>query len=131
MIAIEAVETLAAGRDRADDHPLANHVAVLETRPKLVDHTDGLVAQNEARFHRILSTHDVHIGAANGGRGDPNHGFARARMRTRDLLNRYPVFPLEHDGFHRFHWHPPKRPFDVPCRSLTGRGYMHAVPRQP
>ena len=47
--AVQAVEALPAGRDRADDHALADGVVLLEAGAELLDDADRLVSEDRAR----------------------------------------------------------------------------------
>ena len=81
--AVQAVEALTARRDGADNHPLPDSVFVIQSFAQRVDHADGLVPEHQSGAHLVLAFHDVHIGAADGGRGYPDNGLAGARHRLR------------------------------------------------
>ena len=76
--AVQAVEALAARRNRADDDPLADLVLSFEPGAELLDDADRLVAEDESRPDRILAADDVDVRSADGRRGDANHRLARS-----------------------------------------------------
>ncbi len=78
-------------------------VQILEPRAELFDNADRFMAKNQTRFDRILTAHDVHIGAADGRRRHANHGFARLRPRLGHFHDGNAVLALEHYGLHRLH----------------------------
>ena len=100
---VEAVETLPARRDGADDDALSDEVVVLQPVTERVDHPDRLVAEDETRLHRVFALDDVHVGAANGRGGDANHRLAGSRDRFLPFLDLDNAGPAEHGGFHQFH----------------------------
>ncbi len=63
LVLREAGAALAAGGDGADEHPVADLVA-RHAGSQLFDHADRLVADDQARAHRILAAQDVQVGAA-------------------------------------------------------------------
>ena len=75
--AVQAIEALAARRDRADDDALADGVVGLEPGAELLDDADRLVAEDQPGPHRILAADDVHVGAADRRRRDPDDRLAR------------------------------------------------------
>ena len=101
--AVQAVEALAARRDRADDDALADRVELVEPWAELVDDADRLVTQDQARLDRILAADDVHVRAADRRGRDADDRLAGARRRLRDLFDRNPILALEHHRFHRVH----------------------------
>ena len=78
----EAGAALAARRDRADQHPVADLVAG-DARAQLVDHADRLVADDQAGPHRVLAAEDVQVGAADRRQRDADHRLARRRGEGR------------------------------------------------
>src|SRR5204863_1919035 len=64
MRAVETVEALSAGRDGADDDALADRIERVESGAQFLDHTYRFMAEDQSRFHGVLATNDVHIGAA-------------------------------------------------------------------
>src|SRR3954468_5411488 len=103
MGAVEAIEALAARRDRPDDDALADRVFVAEPAAEFLDDADRLVAEHEARLDRVLAANDVHVGPADRRGRDANHGLSPSRRRLRHLLDGDAVLLPEYDGFHGCH----------------------------
>ena len=100
---VQAIEALAARRDRSDDHPLADRELILEPRTERVDHAHRFVSGDEARANRILALYDVNIGAADGGRSDAEHRFTRTGIGLRHFLDSQVSDTAENYRFHRIH----------------------------
>jgi hypothetical protein len=98
---IEAVETLPAGRDRADDDPLTNRILVLQALAELRDHAHGLVPEDQTASHRVLTLDNVNVCAANRRGGNTDDRLSGSGSRPRHLLETQVVHALEHDGLHR------------------------------
>ena len=71
--------TLPAGRDRADENPIANLVSGYAFA-EFFDDAYRLVTDNETWLHCILAAQNMNVGATNGGESDLNDRFARARV---------------------------------------------------
>src|SRR5687767_4362213 len=101
--AVQAVEALATGCDRADDDALSDPVMRVETLAQLLNRADGFVAEHEPGFYGIFAAHNVHVGAANRGGGDLDDRLARPRHRLCHLF--YTDLPLaaKLHGPHRRH----------------------------
>ena len=99
--AVEAVETLPARRDGADDDPLTDAILAVEPGPERINHADGLVAEDEPRPHRILAADDMHVRATDRRRRNPDDRLSGARNGLAHLFDADAVFALEYDGFHR------------------------------
>ena len=102
LVAVEAGEALAAGRDGADDDALPTLVAG-HARPQLLDHADRLVADDAAALDRVLALEDVDIGAADRRGGDPDQRVARPDLRHRLLVEDDTARLDEHGRLHRAH----------------------------
>ena len=76
-VAGQAGSALAARRDRADEHALADLVAG-HAGAELVDDAHRLVADDQARPDRVFALEDVDVGAADRRRRDADDGFAGA-----------------------------------------------------
>ena len=100
---VQAVEALPARRDGADDHSLPDTELVIQSFAELVDDADGLVSEDQPLAHRVLPLDDVHVGAADGRRGNPDDGFTGLGSRFRDLFNAQVVDAAEHNSLHHFH----------------------------
>src|SRR4051812_22091751 len=103
MGAVEAIEALAARRDRADDDALPDRILVVEAAPERLDDADRFVAKHEARQHGILTADDMYIPPADRRRRAPNHRLTPPRRWLRQFLERDPVLLLEYDGSHGVH----------------------------
>jgi hypothetical protein len=100
--AVEAGVALAAGRDRADDHALADPVAA-HGGAELLDHPDRLVTHDSAALDRVLALKDMDVGTADGGRGDADQGVAWPDLRYRLLVEHDPARLDEHGRLHGAH----------------------------
>ncbi len=85
-VAGQAGAALAARRDCADEHTLADLVAG-DAGAELVDDADRLVADDQSRSDRVLALEDVDVGAADRRRGDADDGLAGAGMWLGDGLD--------------------------------------------
>jgi hypothetical protein len=117
------VLALAARRDRADEHALADLVAC-DAGAEFADDADGLVTDDEPTAHRVLAAKDVQVCAADGRQGHADDGLARARPRPSNLLDTDIVFAVKHGRTHRFHLSPPleyrySQPSRMPVRRST------------
>src|SRR5205085_914946 len=92
---VQAIETLAARRDRADDHALTELVEALEADAELLDRADRLMAEHQARSHRVLAADDVDVGAADGRRRDLDDRLSGPRVRPRHVLERHAILADE------------------------------------
>jgi hypothetical protein len=61
------------------------------------------VTDDEAAFDRILSAHDVQVGAADGRQRDANDSFADSHPWTFDFLDANVVDAVENSGAHLCH----------------------------
>ena len=71
----EAGPALSAGRDRADEHAIADLVAG-HTFTQFLDHADRLVSDHESRLYRIFAAQNMEVGPANRRERDANDRFA-------------------------------------------------------
>src|SRR5262249_18364156 len=81
MRTIQAIDTLAAGGYRPDNPPVANAIFIFQPGAERFDDADRLVAQDQPGLHRVLATHDVHIGAADRGCRDSDDSLSRSGHR--------------------------------------------------
>ena len=91
---------LAAGGDRADEHALADLVAD-DAGAELVDHSDRLVPDDQARSDRVLALQDVDVRAADRRQRHADDGLAGTRMRPWDDVDTDVARPVEDRGSHR------------------------------
>src|SRR5690606_15023980 len=85
MKAGERRVALPARRDGAGDDALALAIAA-HGRPELLDDADGLVTDDETALDRVLALEDVHVGAANRRRRDPQQRVRRPDVGDRLLV---------------------------------------------
>ncbi len=71
-------------------------------RPELLDHSDWLVADRETLRDRILTLHDVDVGAADRGRGDAHEGIERTDIRDFLFIERNAAGLHENRHLHLF-----------------------------
>jgi len=76
---------LSARSNRPNQHALANRTPS-DTSTELVDYADCLMAECQARLHRILATHNVNVGPADGGQLYLDHCFPGTRSWNRLFL---------------------------------------------
>src|SRR5262245_25720925 len=98
--------TLAARRNGADQHPLANFVAAY-ARTQFFNHAHRFVANHETRFNGILPADDVQIGPADGRERDADDCFAKPSVRARNFFDPDIVHSVEDCRSHLFHIRPP------------------------
>jgi hypothetical protein len=91
---------LAARRDRAHEHAITEIVTGY-SRTELVNHSYGLVTDDEAALDRILAAENVQIGSADRRQRDPNYRFADPCMWTFNFLNANVVHAMKNSGSHR------------------------------
>src|SRR5688572_8880567 len=104
--AVQAIKALAAWRDRADDDTLSDSVMCVQTRTKLLDDADRLVAEHEPWFHGILAAHDVYVRATDCRRSDLDDCLASTRHRLCHFFNTDLPLATKHHGPHRRHDYP-------------------------
>jgi hypothetical protein len=102
-VAVEARVALAARRDRADDHALADLVAG-HARAQLRDDADRLVTDDQPRLHRVLALQDVDVRAADRRRRDRTSASPGADLRHRPLLQLDAAGPTNTAAFIVFIW---------------------------
>ena len=95
---IEAIEALAARRDRADDDPLSDLVFVVQALAELVEDADRIVAEN-GPADRVLALDDVHVGPADGRGDEPDDCFAGPGPRFRHFFDPQIVDTLNTTAF--------------------------------
>ena len=93
---------MSAGRDGARDHALAFDVA-LDGGAQLFDHADRLVPDRQPACDGIFALQDMDIGAADGGRRDPDQSIQRPHIRNRLFIEHDPSGLDENGGFHSWH----------------------------
>jgi hypothetical protein len=98
-IASKAIETLATGRDCADQNAVAHFVAS-DANAEFVDHSNGLVADGEAGLDGIFAFENVEVGAADRSESHADHGFAGSGLGDGGILDVYLVGPTENEGLH-------------------------------
>ena len=101
--AVQAVEALPAGRDRADHRPAGRRGSRADTVAERVDDADRLVAEHQARSHGVLALDDVHVGPADRRRRDADDGLAGPGYRLRPLDHAEPPWLEERHCRHRVH----------------------------
>jgi hypothetical protein len=98
--ATQAVVALPAGRDRTNQHALADGVT-RHADAQFVNDADGFMTNDEARFYGILALENMQVRAADRRQRHADHGFARSWFRNGHLFNLDLVGPVEHESFHR------------------------------
>jgi hypothetical protein len=68
--------------------------------PQLGDDANGLVTDNQSRFHRVFAPHDVEVRTANRRQGYSDDGLAVAGAWDRHLLEAKGILSGENIGFH-------------------------------
>jgi hypothetical protein len=102
MLAAERRVAVAGRSDRAGDDSLAFRVAG-DGGAESLDHTDGLVSDDQALSHRILALADVHVRSADRRRRDPDERIERTDVRDRLLVENDPAGFDEHGRLHLCH----------------------------
>ena len=85
-IASEAIETLSARRDCADQNAVA-HFVPSDADAEFMNHSDRLVADCEAGLNGIFALENVEVGAANRSESDADDGFAGAGLGDGNFLD--------------------------------------------
>ena len=99
MEAAQRGMAVSAGADGARDHALALDVA-LDGGSQLFDHADRLVPDRQPACDGIFALQDMDIGAADGGRRDPDQGIQRPDIRNWLFIEHDPSGLDENGGFH-------------------------------
>lgn len=88
-----------ARADGAGNYPLALPVA-LDVGAELLDHPHRLMAHDQPLLHRVLALEDMHVGATDGGGGDPDQGVVGADVGDRAVVDLDAAGLDEDGGFH-------------------------------
>jgi hypothetical protein len=123
MEAAQRGVAVSARADGAGDHALALDIT-LDGGPQFFDHADGFVPDRKPARDGIFALQDMDIGAADGGRRDPDQGIQRPHIRNRLLIEHDPSGLDENGGLHS--WHDSPRFWHMPVIGRLGELYQPA-----
>ena len=72
--------------------------------PEFFDNAYRLVADDQSRFDRILTTHDMEVRPVDRGQCDPDDGLSCSGPRARDLVEGNVMGAVENGGSHLLHY---------------------------
>jgi len=95
--------TLAARRNRTHEHAISDLIAG-DAVPEFFDNAYRLVADDQSRFDRVLTSHDMEVRPADRGQRDPDDDLTCAGTGAGNLIDGDAMRTVENGGSHLLHY---------------------------